>query len=126
MRSYSRVLTALFIVALIAIPGTLLSQQLAVPMEKTLPANVSTTINYAGQTLVFAPTNVTLRIKLQMVSLTEIELRVQAYPNGGSGTSGNEYLQICWEQENECIYDDVPPNEEWVGGLYTEGGWTEK
>jgi hypothetical protein len=129
MKSYSRVLIALFVAALVvAAPSLLVSQQLPVPIERSILPGAPTTIEYAGQRLTFTPTGVALLVKLRMVSFTEIELRVKKHGpvGGGQGTSGTEHLRIYWENFSDTVYDGDPPSEEWVGGLNTEGGWTEK
>ena len=35
-------------------------------------------------------------------------------------------VEIYWDTFDDTIYDGDPPSETWVGGLNTEGGWTEK
>jgi hypothetical protein len=124
MQRYAKALIALLVVCSLVLPSALLSQQLAVPVNKSILPGV-TNIEYAGQTLVFT-SSVALRVKLQMVSLKEIELTVLSRPGEAQGAPAQGGgLQIWWENWDEELYDGEPPDS-WTGILNTEGGWTEK
>ncbi|MDH3215660.1 MAG: hypothetical protein OEN01_05105 [Candidatus Krumholzibacteria bacterium] len=127
MKSHAKVLIALTIIAFLIVPSTVISQQLPVPVEKSVFPGV-TTIQYAGHTLVFT-TSVALKVKLRPVDSTKIILAFKAYSRdqlqGPATAAGPGQTVVFWENTGEEIYNDAAPGE-WNEIPLTEGGWTEK
>lgn len=125
MRVVTGAILALMLVVALVSPGLLTAQQLPMPMQKIIYPG-ATTVEYAGETLVFT-TSVALLAKFQFISATEIEVTVSTHTGGRAAASApGNILRIYWQNEDEYIYDGEPPEEEWTGILLTEGGFTEK
>lgn len=128
MKSHARVIIALFLITfLTTIPSSLVSQQLPVPVERSVFPGV-TTIQYAGQTLVFT-TSVPLRVKLRADAVDKIVLRFRSQTTGDDTSSplslfGSQTV-IFWEQAADELYNGQAPPD-WVDIPLNEGGWTEK
>ena len=125
MKVVTGTIFALMLVVALMSPGFLTAQQLPMPMQKIIYPG-ATTVEYASETLVFT-TSVPLAAKFQFVSASEIEVSVRTHSSGraGSYAPGN-MLRIYWQEEDLWLYDGEPPDEEWIGILQTEGGFTEK
>lgn len=124
MKFHSRALIALLTIAFLAMPTALLAGQILAPMEKIVPPGV-TSLHYADQTFVFS-TPVALHVKFKPVSSNQFELRFRvrgSYPGQGGGAG---VLYVYWEDYGGDLYNGSPPDDEWVGIVNTEGGWTEK
>ncbi|MEJ2719714.1 MAG: hypothetical protein P8181_01055 [bacterium] len=125
MRVVTGAILALMLVVALVTPGLLQAQQLPMPVQKIIYPGV-TTVEYAGETLVFT-TSIALLAKFQFVNATEIEITVSTHAGGrATAAAPGNILRIYWQNEDEYIYDGEPPEEEWTGILLTEGGFTEK
>ena len=125
MRVVTGTILALMLVVALVSPGFLMAQQLPMPMQKIIYPGV-TTVEYASETLVFT-TSVALVAKFQFVSTSEIEVTVRTHSSGRGGASApGNLLRIYWQEEDLWLYDGEPPEDEWIGILQTEGGFTEK
>ena len=126
MRSVTRSLLALLLVATLVIPGVLVAQQLPVPKTVAVFPGV-TDVLYAGQTFVIT-SPVKLSIKFETISWTEIKITIKAGPSHRTNVSAapGQTLRIYWEEGDEVIFEGDPPSEEWTGIVLTEGGFTEK
>jgi hypothetical protein len=125
MRAVIGATFALMLVVALVSPGFLMAQQLPMPLQKTIYPGV-TTVEYAGETLVFT-TSVPLLAKFQFISANEIEVSVRTHSSGRAVTNApGNLLRIYWQDEDRIIYEGEPPEEEWTGILLTEGGFTEK
>jgi hypothetical protein len=103
-------------------------QGLPLPLEKKIPAG-QTTIDYAGQTLRFT-TSVTLYVKLEPISLTQIRYTVRVYPgvplpSGPVGSAENN-LEIYWVNVGTDVYEGGAPSGTIEGILNTEGGFVDR
>lgn len=125
MKRGAKFISALMIVALVAVPVLLSAQQLAVPVDRSVFPGV-TTIQYANQTLVFT-TPVALRVKLAVLPSGVIQLRFKAQTTASAGQRSASLGQtvIFWQQAAEDLYNGAPPGT-WVDLPFGEGGWTEK
>ena len=129
MKRLTAAITVCLVLSFMLIPAALVADQLPVPMEKSVFPGV-TTIQYAGQTLVFT-TSTALKVSFRANTANEIEVTVKAsgtrstdpYSTTGETT---DQLVINWKNFNQDIYDGQPPTQPWTGVLNTEGGWTEK
>ena len=122
-----RAISALLIIAFLTVPSLVVSQELAVPIERGIYPGV-TTIQYANQTLVFT-TAVPLKIKLRVASAGHVELSFKraASRDQGRGMAGAATGQtvIYWEQVAEDIFSGFA-QDSWIDLPLGEGGWTEK
>lgn len=127
MKTVSRLAVIGVVLAVILAPVALFGDQLPQPIEKKIPPGV-TTISYGGQSLRFtAP--ITIVIKLEPVTLTQIKLSVWAYGSGsGAQTAQGPNLDIYWINFSNTIYSGPTPPDSapWQGLLDTESGYTEK
>jgi len=127
MKSRVGVLSTLLIVAFLAVPSLVVSDQIATPMERSIFPGV-TTVQYSGQTLVFT-TAEPLKIKLRVVPAGYVELSFMKAPSRGGSqgarSSAGGQTVVFWEQSAENLYSGFAP-EGWFDIPLTEGGWTEK
>ena len=125
MKALPRVLFASLLACLLIFPALAVSDQLPTPLDKTvLPG--TTTIHYAGLNLRFT-TDVPLRVKLMPLSTTEVGITVRTHGSVPvNPVSGNDSVEIFWEDFNESIYDGPPMIGEWGGIINSESGFTEK
>jgi hypothetical protein len=127
MNLRARAISALLIIAFLTVPSLVVSQRLAVPLERGILPGV-TTVFYADHTLVFT-TAVPLKIKLQVVPAGHVVLSFKkttlpGYGQGmGSATGG--HTVVFWEQANDDVYSGTAPDD-WTDVPLGEGGWTEK
>jgi len=126
MKSLPRLLVAGIALAILVMPLAILADQLPLPLEKKVPAGV-TSVTYMNQTLRFT-TAVPLVIKFEALSDNQIRLTVRTYnaSSGGAQGSSSSSMNIHWEDWNNDVYEGPPPTEPWEGILYTESGFTEK
>ena len=127
MKALPRLLVAGFALALFLAPQMIQADQLPLPLDKKLPAGV-TTVNYAGQSLRFT-TPVPLIISLSPISETRIRLTVRSYGGGGASQGAvAANVTIYWENYNSDVYTGpAPPSSQpWEGTLNSESGFTEK
>jgi len=126
MKSLPRFLVAGIALALLLMPLAILADQLPLPLEKKVPAGV-TSVTYMNQTLRFT-TAVPLVVKFEALSANQIRLTVRTYnsSSGGAQGSSSSTTSIYWEDWNNDVYDGPPPTGTWEGILYTESGFTEK
>jgi hypothetical protein len=129
MKKLTGAVIACLVMSLLAMPVTLLGEQLPAPAEKSIYPGI-TTIQYAGQTFVFT-SSTSLRVNFHMVTLTTFEITVRTTASRGTGgpqgsSPATDQLVINWKNFNADIYDDEPPSAPWTGLVDTEGGWTEK
>lgn len=118
-------ITLCLVMALLVFPAAPASGQLARNVDKAIYPG-TTTIQYAGQTLVFS-TSAYLKVSLKMLTLTQIEMTVRTLDyNMPQELYGTSSLTIEWVNFNETVYSDNPPAVPWTGVLDTEAGWTEK
>ena len=128
MKLSVKAISALMLVAFLATPFVAAADQIAAPLERSVLPGV-TTIEYAGQTLVFT-TAATLKIELRVVSPGNILLRFKAQatrqPSDGSSAllAGGQTV-IYWEQAGAEVFNGSP-SDAWTDVPLTEGGWTEK
>jgi hypothetical protein len=126
MKSLPRLLVAGIALAILLMPLAILADQLPLPLEKKVPAGV-TTVDYMGQTLKFT-TAVPLVVKFEALSDYQIRLTVRTYSGTSGGAQGSSAgsMNIFWEDWSNDVYDGPPPSEPWEGILNTESGFTEK
>lgn len=129
MKRLTAAITVCLVLSCMLIPAVLVADQLPVPMEKSVFPGV-TTIQYAGQTLVFTTSSM-LKVTFRANTANEIEVSVKtatARSTNPYSTTGEvtDQLVINWKNFNEDIYNGQPPSQPWTGVLNTEGGWTEK
>ena len=123
MKSRVGVLSALLIVAFLAVPALVAADQIPVPIERSVFPGV-TTIQYANQTLVFT-TAEPLKVKLRVVPAGHVELSFKRAPERASGATKSGQTVIFWQESAETIYASAAPDG-WFDIPLTEGGWTEK
>lgn len=125
MKAVAGTILALMLVVALMFPGFLTAQQLPMPMQKIIYPG-ATTVEYADETLEFT-TSVPLDAKFQFISTNEIEITVRTHTSGRAGSyAPGSMLRIYWQEEDLWLYDGEPPEDEWIGILETEGGFTEK
>jgi hypothetical protein len=122
-----RAISALLIIAFLTVPSLVASEQLTVPMERSVYPGV-TTIQYANQTLVFT-TAVPLKVRLRVATAGHVELSFKraASRDQGRGMAGAATgpTVIFWEEAAENVFSGFA-QENWTDVPLGEGGWTEK
>lgn len=124
MKILPKAFLASVFVVLLLLPLVAESDQLPVPLEKTLLPGV-TTLNYWGQTLRFT-TDVPIRVSLLAIGEGRIRLQFSRYGSLEGGASGTSDVLIQWENWDNEIYSGPAPDDPWSGILNTESGFTEK
>ena len=113
------------VIVVLAVHSPCFGEQLPTPKIEVVFPGV-TRVVYADQTFVFT-TTVRLSATFEFMPPGEIRIKVRtsAAPFGGMAPAGQR-LRIYWQEGDETLYDGDPPEDEWIGGVLTEGGLTEK
>jgi hypothetical protein len=128
MKLLRTALMALAVLALL-VPTYGLGDEMALPLEKKIPAG-TTTLSYLGQSLRIT-TPVPLLVKCDAVSSTRFRMTVSLYPGtplpNGPTTYAAETLTIHWSNFGTDVYNgSVPTGEPWTSWLNTEGGFVDR
>jgi ABC-type glycerol-3-phosphate transport system substrate-binding protein len=122
MRKLSAVLLAVGLVISVAA----VAEQLPAPKTEAIFPGV-TKVLYAGETFVFT-TTVKLSAKFEAAYPDRIQIKVKtsATLRDGMALAPGDMVRIYWEDGDETLYNGMPPENEWIGMVLTEGGLTEK
>jgi len=122
MKSISRILASVVLLALVLSPLAVSADQLMLPMEKKLLPGVNI-VQYGDQSFRFtAP--VRLYVKLNPVTATTIRMEVRIY-GSPTGTS-DDPVEIQWMNWGADIHVGTLPESGFSALLLTESGMTEK
>jgi hypothetical protein len=122
MRTVSRILAAVVLLALVLSPLAVSADQLMLPMEKKLQAGVNI-VQYGDQSFRFV-SPVRLFVKFNPVGPTAISMEVRIY-GSPSGTS-TDSVEIEWMNWGAEIHVGTLPVSGLLALLNTESGMTEK
>jgi ABC-type glycerol-3-phosphate transport system substrate-binding protein len=122
MRKLSAVLLAVGLVISVAA----VAEQLPAPKTEAVFPGV-TKVLYAGETFVFT-TTVKLSAKFEAAYPDRIQIKVKTSTmlRDGMALAPGDMVRIYWEDGDETLYNGMPPENEWIGMVLTEGGLTEK
>jgi len=122
MRTVSRILVAVALLALVLSPLAVSADQLMLPMEKKLQPGVNI-VQYGDQSFRFSAP-VRLFVKLNPAGATQIRMEVRIY-GSPSGTSSDP-IEIQWMNWGAEIHVGTLPESGLLALLNTESGMTEK
>lgn len=125
MNALSKLLMVSSVLALLLVPLSTMSGELATPLKITVYPPQQT-VNYAGQSLKFT-TDVPLKVGLMDMGTGKILLRFQSEAGAAGGNApASTNVIVHWADWGNDIYDGIAPDDPWSVYLLTESGFTEK